>query len=131
MNRLAAEQPGAPAVHAGLTPLGHWAWDVAADRVTWSDEQHRVFGRAPGTGPPTLAAFLALPLAAHAAFVTFETGQVRPLALSSDGSRLYAVNTPDNQLEIFAVGTAALTHVASVPVGLEPCAVAVRDAASR
>ena len=42
---------------------------------------------------------------AHAAspFTLFETGQVRPLALSPDGTRLFAVNTPDNRLEIFDV----------------------------
>ena len=60
-------------------------------------------------------------------FVNFESGQVRPLALSPDGSRLFAVNTPDNRLEIFAVGAGgALTHTAAVPVGLEPVAVAPR-----
>ena len=61
-------------------------------------------------------------------FVTFESGQVRPLALSADGARLYALNTPDGTLEIFTVGTLGLTHVDSVPVGMEPVAVAVRNA---
>jgi hypothetical protein len=41
--------------------------------------------------------------------VAFESGQVRPLALSPDGSRLFAVNTPDNQLEVFQVGVGTLT----------------------
>jgi DNA-binding beta-propeller fold protein YncE len=61
-------------------------------------------------------------------FVTFESGQVRPLALSADGSKLFAVNTPDNQLEILDVaGDGSLTHSSSVPVGMEPVAVAVRS----
>ncbi|MGH7896260.1 MAG: YncE family protein, partial [Candidatus Binatia bacterium] len=51
---------------------------------------------------------------------------VRPLAQSPDGMRLFAINTPDNRLEIFDVGAGTLTHVGSVPVGLEPIAVAVR-----
>ena len=51
---------------------------------------------------------------------------MRPLALSPDRSRLFAVNTPDNRLEIFTVGASGLTHSASVPVGLEPVAVAAR-----
>src|SRR5438046_8265115 len=34
---------------------------------------------------------------AAASFVTFESGQVRPLALSPDGSQLFAVNTPDDR----------------------------------
>jgi YVTN family beta-propeller protein len=61
------------------------------------------------------------------AFTAFETGQVRPLALSRDGNILYATNTPDNRLEIFLVKGRGLAHIASVPVGLEPLAVAVRD----
>ncbi|HEX6130574.1 MAG TPA: hypothetical protein VF044_02530, partial [Actinomycetota bacterium] len=49
-------------------------------------------------------------------FVSFETGQVRPLALSPDGTRLFAINTPDGRLEIFDVdGAGALTHAAAVP----------------
>src|SRR5436853_6592466 len=78
-----------------------------------------------------LPALLALLLAAApplgASFVTCESGQVRPLALSPDGSRLFAVNTPDDRLEIFAVSAGGLTHAGSVPVGLEPVAVAARS----
>jgi DNA-binding beta-propeller fold protein YncE len=68
----------------------------------------------------------ASPVAAQS-FVNFETGQVRPLAISPDQSRLFAVNTPDNQLEIFDIGAAGLTHTGSVPVGLEPIAVAAKS----
>ncbi len=65
---------------------------------------------------------------AHAAtpFTLFESGQVRPLALSPDGAQLFAVSTPDNRLEVFDVAVGGLTHVVSVPVGLEPVAVAAR-----
>src|SRR5690348_8132442 len=65
--------------------------------------------------------------AAAQSFVTFESGQVRPLALSPDRTHLFAVNTPDNRLEIFDVGgSGGLVHSGSVPVGLEPVAVAAR-----
>lgn len=65
----------------------------------------------------------------------FEAGQVRPLALSPDGKKLFAVNTPDARLEIFAIevkekrGTRRVTlhKEASIPVGLEPVAVAAYD----
>ncbi len=69
------------------------------------------------------------PVPANAAspFTLFETGQVRPLAQSPDGTRLFAVNTPDNRLEIFDVAAGALTKVGSAPVGLEPIAVAARS----
>ena len=65
--------------------------------------------------------------AASASFNHFESGHVRPLALSPDGTRLFAVNTPDNRLEIFDVNVSGLTRVASVMVGLEPVAVAARS----
>lgn len=63
-------------------------------------------------------------------FTLFESGQVRPLALSADGQHLYVLNTPDNRLEIFRIqnsSSQALTPVGSVRVGLEPVALAVRD----
>jgi DNA-binding beta-propeller fold protein YncE len=60
-------------------------------------------------------------------FWAFESGHVRPLALSPSGDRLYAVNTPDNRLEVFEVSDAGLRHLWSVAVGLEPVAVALRS----
>jgi hypothetical protein len=59
------------------------------------------------------AALLASAPSPSSAFVTFETGQVRPLAMSPDGTRLFACNTPDNTLEIFDITVAGLTHVAT------------------
>ncbi|MEE2663867.1 MAG: hypothetical protein VX681_07085 [Myxococcota bacterium] len=63
---------------------------------------------------------------AQTAFVAFESGHVRPLALSPDGTQLFVVNTPDNTLEIFDVGVGGLTFSASLPVGMEPVALAAR-----
>ena len=60
-------------------------------------------------------------------FVNFESGHVRPLALSPDGTKLFAVNTPDNRLAIYNVSAGGLTLAAEVPVGLEPVAVAARS----
>jgi YVTN family beta-propeller protein len=73
---------------------------------------------------------LAVPAPADAAepsFVTFESGPVRPLALSPNGTLLFACNTPDAQLEVFEVTIGGLRHVGSIPVGLEPVAVAARS----
>ena len=52
------------------------------------------------------AAFLLLAstAAGQPSFITFESGPVRPLALSPDGTKLFALNIPDNQLEVFDVG---------------------------
>jgi sugar lactone lactonase YvrE len=58
----------------------------------------------------------------------FESGPVRPLALSADGQRLYVVNAPANCLEIYAVENDTLRLASSVSVGLEPVAVAERNA---
>ncbi|MEM7255947.1 MAG: hypothetical protein AAF404_01020, partial [Pseudomonadota bacterium] len=60
-------------------------------------------------------------------FVNFESGQVRPLALSTAGDLLYATNTPNATLDIFAVDDNGIELQRRVPVGLEPVAVALRD----
>jgi len=60
-------------------------------------------------------------------FVEFESGHVRPIATSPDGNRLFAVNTPNGTLEVFDITSGMPALVASVPVGLEPVAVAARN----
>jgi len=60
-------------------------------------------------------------------FVEFESGQVRPIAMSPDGNTLFAVNTPNGTLEIFNVTAGGLAFQARVPVGMEPVAVAARS----
>jgi len=64
--------------------------------------------------------------AASPPFIAFESGQVRPLAQSPDGTKLYAVNTPNNTLDIFRITGTGLELITRVPVGLEPVAVATR-----
>jgi YVTN family beta-propeller protein len=117
-----------------IDELEHPEVPLSVQRVTRLDERKGVNMTDRGsTGLAIRAAvrwgvlvLLCSPLPALAGFVTFETGQVRPLALSPDGSKLFAVNTPDNQLEIFDVAAGTLTHAGAVPVGLEPTAVAAR-----
>src|ERR1041384_7663421 len=61
-------------------------------------------------------------------YVNFEGKQTRPICLSPDGTRLFAVNTPDARLSVFDV-----THplspflIAEIPVGVEPVSVNPRD----
>jgi YVTN family beta-propeller protein len=81
---------------------------------------------------PWLKAVMAAALAlcavpAGASYVLFESGQVRPLAMSPDGTMLFAVNSPDNRLEVFSIGAGGLTKTGSVEVGMEPVAVAARS----
>ena len=70
-------------------------------------------------------AVLVSPARAADSFVNFESGPVRPVALSEDGRRLCVVNTPDGRLATFAVGDGGLVPGESVKVGLEPVAVAL------
>ena len=97
-----------------------------------AQERFRGFGGWRDLGS-RLAAWLAVPLAMLGATqalgaVTFDSGPVRPVAMSPDGRKLFAVNTPNNTLEVFNVGsTGALTLAARIPVGLEPVAVAARN----
>jgi DNA-binding beta-propeller fold protein YncE len=46
--------------------------------------------------------------------------------MSPDRQHLFAVNTPDNRLEIFRITSDRPVHTGSIPVGLEPVAVAAR-----
>jgi DNA-binding beta-propeller fold protein YncE len=88
---------------------------------------------APGTSPPSVASadtrvesLVRSSVKSSSPYTLFESGQVRPLAMSPDKRHLFAVNTPDNRLEIFRIRGRGLTHTASIPVGLEPVAVAAR-----
>ncbi len=66
-------------------------------------------------------------LMAQASFVNWESPQIHPLDLTPDGTRLLAVNTADNRLEVFAVAPGGLTHLGAVPVGLDPVSVRARS----
>lgn len=74
-----------------------------------------------------LAGLLAPNANAQSDYTLFESGPVRPIAMSPDGNRLFVVNTPDGYLEIFDVSSGSAVKEASVPVGLEPVAVAARN----
>ncbi|WP_198414824.1 YncE family protein [Piscinibacter terrae] len=66
-------------------------------------------------------------LAQTPTFIQFESGPVRPMAMSPDHTRLFVANAPNNTLEVFNVTGAGLQLAARVPVGLEPVAVAARS----
>ncbi|WP_437490147.1 beta-propeller fold lactonase family protein [Sorangium sp. So ce1014] len=92
--------------------------------------------RLPGSPWATLGALVAsltaislsgAPALAAPSFTAFESGQVRPLAISPDGKLLFAINTPDNRLEVFRIGSGGLEHRTSISVGVEPVAVAARS----
>jgi YVTN family beta-propeller protein len=76
-----------------------------------------------GAPPPARAA----QSTGQPSFIEFESGQVRPLAMSPDRTRLFAVNTPNSTLDVFGITSGGLALQTRVPVGLEPVAVAARD----
>jgi PAS domain S-box-containing protein len=41
-----------------IARLGSWEWDIAADRILWSDELYRIFGLHPNEFPATYDAYL-------------------------------------------------------------------------
>jgi YVTN family beta-propeller protein len=74
-----------------------------------------------------LAAFPALAAPPIPTFIEFESGAVRPVALTPNGAYLLVTNIPDNRLEVFDVlKGGGLSHTFSIPVGMEPVAVAAR-----
>ncbi|MCA9242607.1 MAG: hypothetical protein KDA32_01530 [Phycisphaerales bacterium] len=64
---------------------------------------------------------------AFADFVNWETPHVHPLDITPNGGLLLAVNTPDNRLEVFALGGSAPALVGSIPVGLDPVSVRAKS----
>jgi len=60
--------------------------------------------------------------------VNFEGKPTNPVRLSPDGTRLFAVNTPDAPLSVFDVSSPANPIlIAKIPVGLEPVSVNSRS----
>ncbi len=108
-------------VEAGAHDAGHDATaDARADGMPASD------GGDGGTDAAAEAEAGPLgPVGVKPTF-TFESGPVRPVALSPDGSKLFVANPSNASLDIFTVAASGLMPAGSVYVGLEPVAVAAR-----
>lgn len=63
---------------------------------------------------------------AQSSFVNWENTHVHPLDLTPDRTRLLAVNTADNRIEVFDVTGATVVRAFDVPVGLDPVSVRAR-----
>src|SRR5947209_318011 len=73
--------------------------------------------------------FLPSFLHGQSSYVNFEGKQTSPVRLSSDGTRLFAVNTPDARLSVFDVTQPSNPLlIAEIPVGVEPVSVNPRTA---
>ncbi|HEU4597658.1 MAG TPA: DUF4214 domain-containing protein [Pyrinomonadaceae bacterium] len=75
-----------------------------------------------GESVPGAAAQIPIP-----AFKNFESPQVHPLAMTPDGTRLLAVNSPNATLSVFQLTSGTPLLTAEIPVGLEPVSVAARN----
>jgi YVTN family beta-propeller protein len=87
------------------------ALTVAAIVMVWLERRHSTTVLAQGSG----------------SYKHFEAPQVHPLAVTPDGTRLLAVNTPNNSLSVFHLTGRTLTLMAEIPVGVEPVSVAARN----
>src|SRR5580765_5047044 len=75
-----------------------------------------------------LAVILCTPVAAQNSYVNFEGKQTNPIRLSPDGTRLFAVNTPDARLSVFDITQPSNPRlIAEIPVGVEPVSVNPRN----
>lgn len=71
----------------------------------------------------------AISLIAQADHRNYEVGQTRPIAVSNDGARLYALNTPDDRLVVYTLADASRPRIIhEVRVGLRPVAIRERNA---
>ena len=59
-------------------------------------------------------------------FVNWENPHVHPLHITPDGTKLLAVNTPDNSLLVYDISGNVINQIASIPVGLDPVSVRAR-----
>jgi len=98
----ASAAPGASAAAAATADAGRAALQSVAITIP-----------APSVGIPDTA------------FSSFESAHVHPLDITPDGTRLLAVNTPNNDVEIFTISGNSLTLKSVVKVGLEPVSVRV------
>lgn len=117
----------------GHSPMDHGRRDASspADRG-WNGPAPRAGGRVCECIHGVILAVLASLMIATAAlgqssFVNWETPQVHPLDMTPDGSRLLAVHTADNRLEVFDVTSGRPRSVGSVQVGLDPVSVRARS----
>src|ERR1700751_4974235 len=70
------------------------------------------------------ATFTTTTILAQSSYVNFEGKQTSPVRLSADGTRLFAVNTPDARLSVFDVSLPSNPAlIAEIPVGVEPSSV--------
>src|SRR6185295_442464 len=58
-----------------------------------------------------------------ATYTNFESQQVHSLALTPDGTKLLAINTPDSRLSVFAIDGSQPVLLFEVAVGVDPVSV--------
>jgi YVTN family beta-propeller protein len=101
---LSTDTPAAAAVTATATSSGRTSLNQSIKSITIPT---------PSVGVP------------DAAFSSFESAHVHPLDITPDGTKLLAVNTPNNDLEVFSISGESLTLASVIKVGLEPVSVRV------
>jgi YVTN family beta-propeller protein len=80
----------------------------------------------PTDGSPDVDATVAVGALDVAPTFTFESGPVRPVAISPDGTHLFVANTAHASLDVFTISGSTLNPAGSTFVGIDPVAVAAR-----
>lgn len=110
----------APVNHAGLqghpTELTPLPPQLDPPRITFGND----------SGLPDDFEVPALSAVASSSYINFESPPVKPLALSGDGTRLFAANTPNGKLLIIDLSADPMTIINEIPVGIDPVSVAVQ-----
>ena len=86
-----------------------------------------MFDRLSGSGLTVLIVFVTIQVASAESFVHWENAHVHPLEVTPDGTKLLAVNTADNRLEVFDISSETVVPLGSVPVGLDPVSVRAHE----
>lgn len=59
--------------------------------------------------------------------INFETPHVHPIDITPDGNTLVSVNTAAHKLEVWSISGSSISPLASIPVGIDPVSVRVRN----
>lgn len=79
-----------------LARVGAWEFDVATEKLSWTDEVFRIFERDPALGPPTLATYLEWVVPEDRAKVEATLAHIR--AGRASARQAYAVRLPSGRL---------------------------------
>jgi two-component sensor histidine kinase len=95
-----------------IAQLGSWEWDIPDNRLTWSDELYRIFGRDRATFGASYEAFLECVVPAERELV--DASIKRSFATRTPFQHLYRVSAPGAPRWVEGRGTVELDHEGNI-----------------